>query len=103
MGIGERATYLVRPEQLRIGRNSAIERGDNRLDVEVLQSFYFGRTTSYRVRLMDSDSVLKVVVPDGASKEFEAGDRCTVTWSDQDGLILAGESKAAVDEIAGLQ
>ncbi len=91
-GVGERGTFGLRPEQIRVTGHAEAADLINRLDGRVRELLYLGDVTMYKVELANGyviEAQLANAAP-GRAKFFEVGDPVFVCWRHDAGIFLRG-------------
>ncbi|MEM3421066.1 MAG: ABC transporter ATP-binding protein [Candidatus Hadarchaeum sp.] len=76
----------VKPEKISIGKK--LRKLDNVFDGKITESFYQGKSVTYKV-LLENDSLLTVVAPTtGVEFIFKIGERVKIGWNKRDARVI---------------
>ncbi|HEX5364500.1 MAG TPA: ABC transporter ATP-binding protein [Gallionella sp.] len=87
---GDKGTFAIRPEQVRIGLHSEFDELKNHFSGEIHSLLYQGDVSVYRVRLVNG-AVIESLLPNsapGRAELFEVGDAVKVAWRHDAGMFL---------------
>lgn len=90
MTAGDKGTFAIRPEQVRIGIHSEVMELKNHFPGEVRNLLYCGDVTVYKVQL-SGGAVIEALLPNsapGRAELFEVGDAVRVGWRHDAGVLL---------------
>jgi len=79
-----KATLILRPEALRVGAEQIA--ADNKFPAEVVDVVYLGPSSECRLKV--GAVVLAAVLPSAAAARLRPGERVTVAWDANDGVVL---------------
>ncbi|HEX2055995.1 MAG TPA: ABC transporter ATP-binding protein [Nitrospiraceae bacterium] len=87
--VAGKVVLLLRPEQIELSSEAHPAGRDNRLPGTIEKCLYVGQSIQYVVRVAE-DVVWKVVVPvrPGEAKTFVPGERVSLIWRADDGMIF---------------
>jgi putative spermidine/putrescine transport system ATP-binding protein len=87
---GAAGALVVRPERVRIVDAAAdAPPGDNAVDASVSDVLYLGPDTKYELALTGGQRAAVRQPRGGAGREWQSGDRVRLTWSVEDGVLVA--------------
>jgi spermidine/putrescine transport system ATP-binding protein len=90
MTAGDKGTFVIRPEQVRIGIHSEVMELKNNFPGEVRNFLYCGDVTVYKVQL-SGGKMIEALLPNsapGRAELFEVGDAVGVGWRHDAGVFL---------------
>jgi putative spermidine/putrescine transport system ATP-binding protein len=87
---GAAAALVVRPERLRIvGSAEEVADGSNAVEAAVADVLYLGSDRKYGLKLPDGQRAVVREQRDGDDHPWESGDSVRLTWSIEDGVLVA--------------
>jgi spermidine/putrescine ABC transporter ATP-binding subunit len=87
---GAAAALVVRPERIRIvGGADEVPAGSNALEAAVADVLYLGSDRKYGLTLPDGQLAAVREQLDGGERQWERGDTVQLTWSIDDGVLVA--------------
>ncbi len=87
---GDRVMVIIRPERLRLSRESATASGENRLRARITRMSYGGALVQYRLRISDRLE-WTACLPNVSLEEkpFATGEAVFAGWGREDAILLA--------------
>ena len=92
VAVGERGTFSIRPEQVRIGVHGEPTELKNHFSGVVHSLLYQGEVSVYKVKLAEG-GMIETLLPNsapGRAELFEVGDAVNIGWRHDAGMFLHG-------------
>jgi ABC-type Fe3+/spermidine/putrescine transport system ATPase subunit len=87
---GAAAALVVRPERIRIiGGSDEVPPGANAVEAAVVDVLYLGSDRKYGLTLPDGQLAAVREPRDGDERQWQRGDPVRLTWSIDDGVLVA--------------